>query len=138
MNLPALMQQLMQDEGFRAKPYTDTVGKMTIGYGRNLSDVGISQEEAEVLLQNDVLSVVGRLASELPWWSLLPEPQQEVLANMAFNMGVMALMTFHTTLGYVQAGQYDKAADSMLQSLWARQVGSRANRLAAMMRTVAT
>ena len=128
-------KQLQQDEGLRLKPYKDTVGKLTIGYGRNLDDEGITQYEAEQLLQHDVDGVRIALATNLPWTHDLDDARHGVLANMAFNMGIHGLMEFHQMLAAAQAGDYDKAADEMENSAWYSQVGARAHRLATQMRS---
>lgn len=133
--MAALREQLIRHEGLRLKPYTDTVGKLTIGIGRNLTDRGISREEAEALLDNDIVLVVDGLSRELPWWSGLDDVRQLVLADMAFNLGLAGLLRFKNTLAYVKAGRYSDAADNMLMSRWAGQVGIRAIRLANMMRS---
>ncbi|MEC4589513.1 glycoside hydrolase family protein [Nitrospirillum amazonense] len=130
----ALAADLRRDEGVRLKPYTDTVGKLTIGVGRNLSDVGLSAVEVDALLANDIARVIAELDHALPWWRTLSEARQRALANMAFNMGVPTLLTFHTTLGHLQASRFDGAAESALASRWAGQVGARANRVAALLK----
>lgn len=129
-----LIDQLIRHEGLRLKPYTDTVGKLTIGVGRNLTDVGLAEEEARYLLYNDVARTVRDLSAALPWFDTLDGIRREVLINMAFNMGVAALLTFHHTLDLVKTGHYQEAADAMLQSKWAQQVGPRAHELAQQMR----
>jgi lysozyme len=131
----ALVSELTRDEGVRLKVYTDSVGIPTIGVGRNLRDVGISVEESRALLDADIQKVVDQLDSKLPAWKTLDEVRQRVLLNMGFNMGVDKLLQFHTTLGLAFTGRFSEAADAMLDSQWARQVGSRATRLAAMMRS---
>ena len=130
-----LINQFLRDEGLRLKPYKDSVGKLTIGIGRNLDDVGISHDEALLFLNNDIDRTEARLRTELPWYLNLDDARKGVLVNMAFNMGVDKLLAFHNTLAFVQSGQYDKAADAMLDSLWAKQVGIRAKRLAEQMRS---
>lgn len=130
---PLLLDDLERDEGLRLKPYRDTVGKLTIGCGRNLDDVGISEAEARVLLANDVARVYLELDANLPWWREMTTTRQRVLANMCFNMGIGGLLTFANTLAAMHAGNYTGAAAKMLDSKWARQVGARAQRLAAMM-----
>ena len=130
-----LIEQLKRDEGLRLKPYRDSVGKLTLGYGRNLDDEGITQAEAEYLLNNDVIDAASHLHSFLPWTDSLDEVRRGVLINMAFNMGIYSLLKFKSTLGFVEAGEYGKAANSMLASLWATQVGPRAHRLALQMET---
>lgn len=129
-----LTKQLKGDEGFRSKPYRDTVGKLTIGIGRNLDDVGISENEAELLLWNDLSKAVAELKARLPWATSLNEPRQGVLINMAFNMGISSLLLFVNMLAAAQAGDFDKAAEHMEQSRWASQVGPRAQRLILQMR----
>lgn len=125
----------MRDEGRRLGPYRDTVGKLTIGYGRNLDDVGISQHEAEVLLESDINRTLEALHKALPWVEKLDHARLGVLANMAFNLGVAGLLKFKHTLESVQAGRYDEASDGMLNSTWAGQVKGRATRLAEQMRS---
>jgi lysozyme len=82
-----------------------------------------------------VARTVADLNRLLPWWSTLDDVRARVLVNMAFNMGAVGLAQFHQTLAAVRAGAYEAAASGMLHSLWARQVGPRALRLAEMMRT---
>ncbi|MDN7676442.1 glycoside hydrolase family protein [Burkholderia oklahomensis] len=129
----ALIAELSRDEGRRLKPYLDTVGKTSIGVGRNLTDVGISDTECDVLLSNDVDRTIAWLDRNLPWWRSLNPVRQRVVVNMAFNMGGR-LLTFTNTLAAMKRGDYVAAADGMLASKWASQVGARATRLAAMMR----
>lgn len=133
MNMGAMRSELMIDEGVRLKPYRDTVGKLTIGVGRNLDDVGISQIEAAYLLDADIRRTADALDISLPWWRTLDEVRQRVVLNLAFNMGVNNLMGFKNTLAAMQAGKYEDAAAGMLASKWAKQTGQRAIRLAAMM-----
>ena len=139
----ALLEQLLEnDEGSgprdsagRLKPYRDSVGKLTIGYGRNLDDRGITDAEALYLLRNDIVDVKHELDEHLPWWRQLDDVRQRVIADMCFNMGLAGLLTFHQTIAFVHAGQYPAASAGMLNSRWARQVGRRARRLAQMMET---
>lgn len=125
-----LEEQLVRDEGMRLKPYKDSVGKLTIGVGRNLDDVGICREEAEMLLQHDIVSHTFDLNTALPWISGLDEIRRGVLINMCFNMGIHALLGFKHTLSLIQQGDYAGASKEMLNSHWAEQVGARAQRLA--------
>lgn len=137
MDSQRLARQLITDEGLRLKPYRCPAGKLTIGVGRNLDDKGISEAEALSLLDNDIEEFWGKLADQLPWIEQAPEPVQEALVNMAFNMGVQGLLQFKQTLALLRDGDYAKGADAMLNSKWARQVGARAQRLADMVRSAA-
>ena len=130
-----LAEQLKRDEGVKLKPYQCPAGKLTIGVGRNLEDNGISEEEAMMMLDNDIQSHADELFSRIPWALELDEERRGVLLNMAFNMGVPRLLTFKKTLAFIEAGDYTAASVEMLNSNWARQVGKRAERLSAQMRT---
>ena len=130
-----IIADLKRDEGLRLKPYRDTVGKWTIGIGRNLDDVGVSEAEAEQMLANDLDRTVADLDRNMLWWQTLDAPRRRVILNMAFNLGVGGLMKFTKTLDAVRSRDYNKAAKLMLESKWAKQVGDRANRLAEMMRS---
>ncbi len=92
MDLALLKDQLRADEGERLKPYKDSVGKLTIGVGRNLDDVGLSTSEVDVLLTNDIDRVLRDLTKQMPWWVGLSDNRQLVLASMAFNMGINRLL----------------------------------------------
>jgi lysozyme len=127
--------RLKLHEGLRLKPYRDTVGKLTIGYGRNLTDRGLTEAEAEFLLDNDIKSHSEELAKALPWLVNLDPARQAVLVDMAFNLGVPGLLKFKNTLRAVREGRFEDAAKGMLASKWARQVKGRAVRLAEAMKT---
>lgn len=130
-----LIQQLRRHEGERLKPYRCTAGKLTIGVGRNLDDRGITAEESAYLLSNDIDRVWTELQARIPWVTGLSDVRQRVLLDMAFNLGTDGLMKFRNTLARVEAGNYQKAGEMMLDSLWAKQVGMRAQRLSRMMQT---
>lgn len=135
MNKAKLAEQLKKHEGIKLKPYTDTVGKLTLGIGRNLEDKGITEQEALFMLNNDVDYFYGKLVKRLPWFLNLDDVRQNVLVNMAFNLGVGGLLTFKNMLRLVSIGHYQDGAEEMLNSKWAGQVGYRANELAEQMRT---
>lgn len=135
MNKKKMIAQLRLHEGERLKPYRCTAGKLTIGVGRNLDDRGITSDESAYLLNNDIDSHWIELLEHLPWVETLDEVRQRVMLDMAFNLGISGLLTFRRTLGHIKAGDYALASSAMLNSLWAKQVGQRAKRLAAMMKT---
>jgi lysozyme len=131
----ALRKQLTLHEGRKAKLYQDTVGKWTIGVGRNLSDRPLSNAAIDFLLDEDIESHTRELHVALPWVKQLDPTRQAVLIDMAFNLGVGGLLKFKRTLASIQRGDYDLASQEMLESLWARQVGQRAHTLSQMLRT---
>lgn len=135
VDMEKLTNDLFRDEGFRSKPYADSVGKLTIGVGRNLDDVGISKEEAGVLLSNDIERAVDGLTALGSWISNLSEVRQRALTNMAFNLGMSRLRKFRKMLRALERGEWEKAWEEAMDSKWAGQVGVRATRIAHMFRT---
>lgn len=130
MNVDQLRMDLMRDEGCVLKVYLDPVGKRTVGCGRNLDDVGITQDEASYLLNNDIARLQDELDRALPWWTTLPDGPARVLCNMTFNMGLSRVLQFKTTLGHLQAHDWKAAAASLRDSLVYRQLPARYERLA--------
>lgn len=135
MTSDQLLEQLKRHEGKRLKPYHCTAGKLTIGYGRNLDDVGISDSEASFMLRNDISKAYVDLIQNHPWVDTLDIARREVFVNMVFNMGIGRFNKFIKTLAAVRAGDYEEAAEEMLSSRWADQVGDRAHELARQMVT---
>lgn len=135
MDREALKKDLTRDEAYRRFIYKCTAGKWTIGIGRNLDDRGVTIEEALYLLDNDILLTERELDINLPWWRAMTEPRQRVLANMCFNLGVKRLLLFRRTLEAMERGDYKTAANEMLTSSWAHQVGARSKRLSETMRS---
>jgi len=119
----------------RFMPYRDTVGKLTIGWGRNLDDVGINAEEADGMLVNDMRSAMNDLLRTFRWFMALDSVRQAALVNIRFNLGLTRLLTFQKALRAMAAGNYALAADEFFDSKWARQVGQRAVELCAQIRT---
>jgi lysozyme len=121
-----LLKRLFDEESLQLKPYTDSVGKLTIGIGRNLTDNGITQSEATYLCINDIDKAIKDLQFYLPSFVSYPDMVQLVLTDMTFNMGIYELLKFKNTLMFIKSGDYKSAAEEMLNSKWAKQVGQRA------------
>lgn len=134
MNREALKSVLTRDEGKSSKAYQDTVGKWTIGVGRNISDVGLSESEIQYLLDNDISRCERDLDAKILYWRKLSETRQMVMICMCFNLGISGLLAFGKMLAAIQNSDYQTAAAEMLNSKWSAQVGARAQRLAQMMR----
>lgn len=131
-----LKETLMRDEGLRLKLYQDMLEHPTIGYGRALDVKGITQEEAEVLLDHDIADAMADLAATLPWTAALDEIRLEALINMVFNMGVGNLLEKNPKfLALMKRGEYAAAAAEVLDGNWKDQVGPRAYRLARQLET---
>lgn len=129
-----LTERLKQSEGFRQKPYRDTLGILTIGYGFNLDHVGLYREECDFILQNRI-RLAAEDAAKLAAFAKLDPIRQTVLIDMVYNMGLDTVRKFRNTLAYMEAGDYLSAAQGMRKSLWAKQVGRRAEELARIMET---
>lgn len=127
------VEMLKKHEGLRLKPYRDTVGKLTIGYGRNLDDVGINDEEALHMLLNDARKALEE-AETFDWFKKLDLDRASVIVNMIFNMGLPRFRQFKKTIAALEESDYEKASEEMLDSLWAKQVGRRAIELSEIMR----
>jgi len=133
--LVRVKEQLIRHEGMRLKPYRCTAGKLTIGVGRNLDDRGISKPEAMLLLDNDILNCETELLEHLPVvYTGLNETRKAVLINMCFNLGISGLLGFKNTLAFIGVRDFERAANNMLASKWAKQVGLRAIELSEQMR----
>lgn len=138
MTITNLRDQLKRDEGTVLTEYKDHLGYSTIGTGRLIDKRkggGITQAEADYLLDNDIAKVVQGVRSRLPWTVKLDEVRRGVLANMAFQMGIDGLTGFKNTLAMVERGDYAGAAAGMLNSKWATQTPARAQRLSKQMAT---
>lgn len=128
-------EQLARHEGVKRFAYTDTVGKTTVGCGRNLTDKGLSPSEIELLLTNDMADAeedARRLVTDAGF-EALTDTRKAVIVNMAFNLGYARLSRFRAMLGALKAGQYLAAAREMRNSAWATQVKGRAEELAGLM-----
>lgn len=129
------IEQLKHDEGIRLFPYQCSADKLTIGYGRNLEDNGISEYEAEQMLLTDTQSAAedAKKFVGADTWAELSDVRKACLVNMAFNLGLPKLKRFAMLKAALQNGDMVEASAQMLDSRWAMQVGQRANRLAAAM-----
>jgi lysozyme len=132
MSLMITVEQIKKHEGYKQYPYYCTAGKLTIGYGRNLEDNGIDEEEAEQLLARDIQEAKAGIKRRIDL-SYCNEARQAVLVNMAFNLGITGLMGFKKMIANLERGNYEQAALEMLHSRWANQVPARANELAKQM-----
>ena len=146
------IQRLSVNEGIVLKPYKCPAGKLTIGIGRNLDDnplnteefekighncrtQGITKDEAFYLCRNDLKKVKADLDKNLAWWRELNDDRQYVMIDLCFNLGINKLLKFQKTLDSIATGWYIKAGDQLMQSLYAKQVGKRAERNANCLRT---
>ena len=130
-----LIEQLKIHEGFRSTVYTCSGGKKTCGYGRNLEDIGISEEEAEMLLKNDIYEATNQLLNAFPWMATFSDARISAMINFTFNVGIGTVRKFSNTIEYLKNEDWEAAADEMMDSKWAEQVGDRAIQITEQIRT---
>lgn len=144
-NYNKLLTQLRRHEGLRLKPYNDTEGVRTIGYGHNMSAVsdeartryethGITEQEAETLLRLDVTRAVDA-CMQYKWFDELDDIRKCVVINMMFNLGAVRFAKFKNMIMMLDAQNYSVAASQMVASKWYKQVKLRAHELVQQMRT---
>lgn len=134
MNSARLKKQLEVDELRSKKIYTDTVGKISVGIGRNLTDRGFSDDEIDLMYANDVRMAEADARALVPNFDKLNDVRQEVLVNLSFNMGKSRLSGFKKFLAALAIQDFSRAADEMKDSAWYGQVKDRGVRLVYAMR----
>lgn len=129
-----LEKMLKRHEGEKLYPYKDTVGKITISVGVNISD-GIDQSESDWLFRNRLKYAMDDLTNNFYWFRTLDSVRRDALIDMTYNLGINKFREFKQTIQYLSEGDWPKAAVEMLDSTWAKQVGNRAKELSEMIRT---
>ena len=122
-----LINMLKRHEGVGNKVYMCPAGYQTIGVGRNISEsgLGLSEDEVEYLLKNDILRCRNELLGEYDWFENLDSVRQEAMIDLSFNLGQTKLRTFVKALGHMADGNYEEAGREFYNSRWAEQVGDR-------------
>lgn len=134
-----LRAQLAKHEGNRPFVYDDATGKpvavgsqirgkLTVGVGRNLEDKGLSEDEIEYLLDNDINDCIGQ-AQTLPWFDGLDPVRQAVIVELLFNLGLTRFKTFKKFISSMSEHHWIHAAGELRNSRWAEQVKGRADTL---------
>lgn len=135
MDRQRLFAQLRLHEGVEHKPYQCTAGYLTIGVGRNIEERGLSDDEIDYILNNDVNIATDELVDTFDWYADLSDVRQRVVVDMVFNLGMPRFKQFQNMISAIEAGDWSEAAAQMMDSRWAKQVGARAERLRDMMET---
>ena len=117
---------LRRHEGFKDRPYRDTVGVLTIGYGWNLESDPMAREAAEIQMRMKLESLEALLLSKFDWYPNLSQTRKDVILNMCYNLGIDGFSQFRNTIWLIQNSRFDEAGEEMLKSKWAKQVGNRA------------
>jgi lysozyme len=133
-----LIAMLKRHEGVESHAYHCSENKVTIGVGRNVDKsggLGLSDDEVDYLLQNDIDRVSSELDSEYDWFAGLDDVRQDVMVDISFNLGQTRLRAFKKALSAMAEGDWSEAADQFMDSRWSGQVGNRAKELTEMIRT---
>ena len=130
-----LAAMLERHEGRRRHAYRDQLGKLTIGVGRNLDDRGLSDDEIDMLLANDIAIARAGCRALFPAFDGFSHTRQAALISMAFNLGQTRLAGFRLMRAAINAGNWTGARNEALDSYWAIQVGRRAQDIAALLRS---
>ena len=132
-----LTEMLRKHEGVRDKVYLCSAGYETIGVGRNISEdgLGLSDDEIDYLLSNDIKRVREELTEEYYWFAGLDEPRQDAMIDISFNLGQTRLRGFVKSLEAMAREDFDTAADEFMDSKWSEQVGDRAVEVTEIIRT---
>ena len=133
-----LIEMLRKHEGVETHAYKCTADKITIGVGRNIDPtggLGLSQDEIDYLLTNDIKRVTAELDKAFPWFSVLDEVRRYALIDLCFNLGLTRLKLFRLALGAMENQDYETASKEFLDSNWAKQVGTRAITITDMIRS---
>ena len=132
-DMEKLLETLKRHEGVKHHAYRDSLGVLTIGCGRNISDsrrhhgLGLSDAEIDYMLQNDIERTIKELSSEYPWFNDLEEgARRDAIINMHFNLGRLRFATFKRAIAHMEKANHKEAATEFLHSKWAKQVKGRA------------
>jgi len=128
------IQELIENhEGVRYIAYKDSLGIQTVGVGHNLSKP-LSRKAVEQIRDDDIADAIDD-CKRYDWFGNMSEVRQAVVVDMMFNLGYNRFSKFKQTIRYISEGNYEKASKEMLDSVWAKQVGKRANELSTMFET---
>lgn len=130
-NMEKLLEMLKRHEGVRSNVYLCSAGYETIGVGRNISKsgMGLSDDEVDYLLENDIARVIKELSSEYPWFNTLDDVRKDAMIDISFNLGATRLRGFKRALAAMEVADYKTAAKEFLDSKWSRDVKGRATEL---------
>jgi len=142
-SMDKLIDTLKRHEGVKHFAYRDSLGILTIGCGRNISNspinkgIGVSDDEIDFMLQNDIERTIKELSREYPWFNDMEEgsARKDAIINMHFNLGRARFAGFKKAIGHMEMGDHDQAALEFLDSRWAKQVKGRAIEVTDMIKT---
>jgi len=123
-----LIEDIKFEEGYRQFPYRCTEDKLTIGYGFNLDDVGLSKQECDLILNYRIAKIISSVKSSLYFLDIKDEAW-EILYHMAYQIGLNGLLKFKNMIKCLEKQDYVGASIEMVDSKWYGQTTNRAIRL---------
>ena len=133
-----LIGMLRRHEGVRSHAYKCSEDMITVGVGRNIDEnggLGLSEDEIDYLLKNDITRVRQELTDAYFWFPALNEARQDAMIDISFNLGMTRLRGFVKAIEAMSREQFDIAADEFMDSRWSQQVGNRAVEVTEMIRS---
>ena len=127
-----LLEMLKRHEGVEHHIYRCSAGFWTLGAGRNVDPqggLGLSDDEVDYLLQNDIERVIKELSTEYRWFNSLDDVRKDAMIDISFNLGATRLRGFKRALAAMEVADYKMAAKEFLDSKWSRDVKGRATEL---------
>ena len=132
-----IIQMLRLHEGVKSHAYRCTANKISVGVGRNIDSeggLGLSDDEINYLLTNDINRVIKELGEAFPWFSGLDEARRDAMIDICFNLGLPRLKGFSNALAAMADSDYERASYEFSDSVWFKQVGNRGQTIVNMIR----
>lgn len=125
---------LIKHESYRELPYQDTRGFLTIGIGRNLTGRGVLPTEIDMMFDHDVDHFFNFLSEKFNWFNKLNDSRQCALVDMCF-MGTKTFLEFTAMITALEEGDFERAAQEIVDSKYETEVHQRAHDIAEIIRT---
>ena len=116
----ALIDDIKEHEGFSSVVYKCTAGYDTIGYGKRIKYLQVTEEQATEWLEEDLENLKYTLSTRYNWFLSAPQEVKDVVMNMNYQLGVSAFSKFKKTIKYIANKDYQMASVEILDSKWAR------------------
>ena len=117
----SLIDDIKKHEGFRSVVYKCTAGKLTIGFGKRVKYLKVTQEQSEEWLKEDLENLKYVLADKYAWFLPAPQEVKDIVMNMAYQLGPTSFSKFKRTIKLFKNKDYEGASIEMLDSKWARE-----------------
>lgn len=125
--MTTLTHFIKRHEGLRLKVYKCSAGKLTIGYGRNLDDVGITEQEADAMLMRDIDIAINNCKKFFPNFDYYTNHRRIALASIMFNLGINRFRTFKKMIAAVRKEDWEEAAFQLKDSKRHGQIPNRSD-----------